>query len=115
MPDPIGPYGVLHRARGKTPAFRARFIESGELWGIFPQGDCAKTAPHGDELGIGAVSYFMSDDSTIIPADFRAGACSPTIIQRSTPASPIDSLRSMRRGKPTMINFPAKKSVPQAG
>jgi hypothetical protein len=21
MPDPIGPYGVLHRERGKTPAF----------------------------------------------------------------------------------------------
>src|SRR5580704_6857763 len=24
---------------------RARFIESGELWGIFHQGDCAKTPP----------------------------------------------------------------------
>jgi hypothetical protein len=25
MPDPIGPYGVLHRARGKTPAFFGTF------------------------------------------------------------------------------------------
>jgi hypothetical protein len=25
MPDPIGPYGVLHRERGKTPAFFGTF------------------------------------------------------------------------------------------
>jgi len=25
FPDPIGPYGVLHRARGKTPAFFGTF------------------------------------------------------------------------------------------
>jgi hypothetical protein len=56
---------------------------------------------------------WKATDGKILPVDFRAGVCSPTIIQRSTPASPIYSLRSMRGGKPTMINFPAKKSVPQ--
>lgn len=67
----------------------------------------------GDALGIGAVSYFMSDDGKFLHCRLPSGRLLaylyPRVRQRVTYR--FDALNA--RGRPTKVNFPAKKNVPQ--
>jgi DNA polymerase len=87
--------------RGSERAAIAAVIEGGENY-------CG-----GDELGIGSVSYFMSDDKNFLHCRLPSGRLLAYLYPRVNMRVTYRFAALNARGRPTMVNFPAKKSVPQ--
>ena len=67
----------------------------------------------GDEFGIGAVSYFMSDDGNFLHCRLPSGRLLAYLYPRVRMRVTYRFAALNARGRPTMVNFPAKKNVPQ--
>jgi DNA polymerase len=67
----------------------------------------------GDALGIGAVSYFMSDDGNFLHCRLPSGRLLAYLYPRVNMRVTYRFAALNERGRPTTVNFPAKKSVPQ--
>jgi DNA polymerase len=67
----------------------------------------------GDELGIGAVSYFMSDDGNFLHCRLPSGRLLAYLYPRVNMRVTYRFAALNARGRPTTVNFPAKKNVPQ--
>lgn len=67
----------------------------------------------GDEFGIGAVSYFMSDDGNFLHCRLPSGRLLAYLYPRVRMRVTYRFAALNERGRPTTVNFPAKKNVPQ--
>jgi len=67
----------------------------------------------GDEFGIGAVSYFMSDDGNFLHCRLPSGRLLAYLYPRVNMRVTYRFAALNARGRPTTVNFPAKKSVAQ--
>ncbi len=67
----------------------------------------------GDEFGIGAVSYFMSADGNFLHCRLPSGRLLAYLYPRVNMRVTYRFAALNARGRPTTVNFPAKKSVPQ--
>ncbi len=67
----------------------------------------------GDEFGIGAVSYFMSADRNFLHCRLPSGRLLAYLYPRVNMRVTYRFAALNARGRPTTVNFPAKKSVPQ--
>ncbi len=67
----------------------------------------------GDEFGIGSVSYFMSDDGNFLHCRLPSGRLLAYLYPRVNMRVTYRFAALNARGRPTTVNFPAKKSVPQ--
>jgi DNA polymerase len=68
----------------------------------------------GDDLtGDGRVSYFMSDDGNFLHCRLPSGRLLAYLYPRVNMRVTYRFAALNARGRPTMVNFPAKKSVPQ--
>jgi DNA polymerase len=67
----------------------------------------------GDELGIGAVSYFMSDDGNFLHCRLPSGRLLAYLYPRVNMRVTYRFAALNARGRPTTVSFPAKKNVPQ--
>jgi len=67
----------------------------------------------GDAFGIGAVSYFMSDDGNFLHCRLPSGRLLAYLYPRVRMRVTYRFAALNARGRPTTVNFPAKKSVPQ--
>jgi len=87
--------------RSTEKAAIAAVIEGGEHW-------CG-----GDEFGNGAVSYFMSADGNFLHCRLPSGRLLAYLYPRVNMRVTYRFAALNARGRPTTVNFPAKKSVPQ--
>jgi len=67
----------------------------------------------GDELGIGAVSYFMSEDRNFLHCRLPSGRLLAYLHPRVNMRVTYRFAAINERGNPTTVSFPAKKNVPQ--
>jgi hypothetical protein len=67
----------------------------------------------GDEVGIGAVSYFMSDDRRFLHCRLPSGRLLAYYLPKVSVRVTYRFAATNEHGNPTTVNFPAKKSVPQ--
>jgi DNA polymerase len=67
----------------------------------------------GDEFGIGSVSYFMSDDGNFLHCRLPSGRLLAYLYPRVSMRVTYRFAALNARGRPTTVNFPAKKKVPQ--
>jgi DNA polymerase bacteriophage-type len=67
----------------------------------------------GDELGLGAVSYFMSADGNFLHCRLPSGRLLAYLYPRVNMRVTYRFAALNARGRPSTVNFPAKKSVPQ--
>jgi DNA polymerase len=67
----------------------------------------------GDELGLGAVSYFMSADGNFLHCRLPSGRLLAYLYPRVNMRVTYRFAATNARGRPTTVNFPAKKSAPQ--
>jgi DNA polymerase len=67
----------------------------------------------GDEFGIGAVSYFMSDDGNFLHCRLPSGRLLAYLYPQVHNRVTYRFAALNERGGPTTVNFPAKKNVPQ--
>jgi DNA polymerase len=67
----------------------------------------------GDEFGIGSVSYFMSEDGNFLHCRLPSGRLLAYLYPRVNMRVTYRFAALNARGRPTTVNFPAKKSVPQ--
>jgi DNA polymerase len=67
----------------------------------------------GDEFGNGSVSYFISDDGNFLHCRLPSGRLLAYLYPRVRTRVTYRFAALNERGKPTTVNFPAKKSVPQ--
>jgi DNA polymerase len=67
----------------------------------------------GDELGLGAVSYFMSDDGNFLHCRLPSGRLLAYLHPRVNMRVTYRFAAINERGSATTVSFPAKKNVPQ--
>jgi|GEM_PF-2578291 len=67
----------------------------------------------GDEFGDGSVSYFMSDDGNFLHCRLPSGRLLAYLYPRVNMRVTYRFAALNARGRPTTVNFPAKKNVPQ--
>jgi DNA polymerase len=87
--------------RGSEKAAIAAVVEGGEHF-------CG-----GDEFGIGSVSYFMSEDRNFLHCRLPSGRLLAYLYPRVNMRVTYRFNALNERGRPTKVNFPAKKNVPQ--
>jgi hypothetical protein len=101
-----------HLSQGKVPRnpLLWRAIEKAAIAAVQEGGE---HFAGGDELGAGAISYFMSDPTRIsCIAGCRVGACSPTCYPEVHTKVSYRYNAINERGKDCVVMFPAKVGVP---